>query len=549
MLFRRFAILQTAAFMLCGVLVFSSAIPCRASTTGEPIVEKKPAPGEEYGVSHTQNLTADHTKFEALKQDFQSGPEVTRACLSCHTEAAQQIQKTIHWRWICPADKEGKLGKAGLVVNNFCMSVPSNEPRCTSCHIGYGWKDKYFDLTTQDRVDCLVCHEQTGTYKKFPVGAGNPVSEPKVFPGNKKTYYPPDWQKVAQSVGRPTRRNCGTCHFFGGGGEGVKHGDLDASMFKPNKKLDVHMDIGGLNFNCTRCHTTEKHAIAGRCYKTPATEDKRSLVDFDMIKRITCYSCHTDTPHDPGVKANDHTDKVACQTCHISEIARVNSTKMSWDWSTAGKKNEKGKPVVKKENGRPVYHGKKGSFVWAKNVEPEYFWYNGVVRNVILTDKVDPGQPVKLNYPVGSYDDPNARIYPFKVHRGKQPYDKVHKTMVATKLFGPKGSGSYWTEYNWKKAIQIGMDYLDLPFSGEYDFVETEYVFQTTHMVAPKENTLSCTECHSKNGRLAKLAGFYMPGRDADKTLNVVGWGGVIAAFLGVFFHGTGRLISRKRRG
>jgi hypothetical protein len=32
--------------------------------------------------------SADHGKFKALQQDFQSGPEVTRACLSCHTEAA-----------------------------------------------------------------------------------------------------------------------------------------------------------------------------------------------------------------------------------------------------------------------------------------------------------------------------------------------------------------------------------------------------------------------------------------------------------------------------
>jgi octaheme c-type cytochrome (tetrathionate reductase family) len=513
------------------------------------LVEKKPAKGEEYGKSQTRNVTADHSKFEVLKQPFENGPEVTKACLSCHTEAAKQIQKTIHWRWICPADPDKNLGKAGLVVNNFCVSVPSNEPRCTSCHIGYGWKDKNFDLTAQERVDCLICHDQTGAYVKFPTGAGNPPSKDKKFPGNGKMYYAPDWNKVAQSVGRPTRRNCGVCHFFGGGGEGVKHGDLDASMFKPNKALDVHMAIGGENFNCTRCHTTEKHAIAGRCYKTPAADDRRSLLDFDMIKRITCYSCHSEKPHEEGSKANDHTDKVACQTCHISEFARVNSTKMSWDWSKAGDRNEKGKPIVKKKDGRPVYHGKKGAFVWAKNVKPEYYWFNGVIRNVLLTDKIDPGKTVNLNYPEGDYSDPDARIYPFKVHRGKQPYDKVHKTMVVPKLFGPKGSGSYWTEYDWKKAISAGMDYVDLPFSGEYDFVETEYVFQTTHMVAPKENALACTECHSKQGRLANLTGFYMPGRDANGILNVVGWACVIVSLIAVFGHGFGRLVTRRRRG
>lgn len=34
--------------------------------------------------------TADHTKFKALQQEFNSGPEVTKACLSCHTQAAKQ---------------------------------------------------------------------------------------------------------------------------------------------------------------------------------------------------------------------------------------------------------------------------------------------------------------------------------------------------------------------------------------------------------------------------------------------------------------------------
>ena len=513
------------------------------------IVEKKPPKGQEYGINHSENMTADHSKFEALKQDFKSGPEVTKACLSCHTEAARQIQETLHWRWLCPADPEQELGKAGLVVNNFCMAVPSNEPRCTSCHIGYGWKDKSFDLSAQEKVDCLVCHEQTGTYKKFPVGAGNPVDKPKKFPGNGKMYYPPEWNKVAQSVGRPTRRNCGGCHFFGGGGEGVKHGDLDSSMFKPNRALDVHMDIGGENFNCTRCHTTEKHAISGRCYKTPASEDRRTLIDSDLIKRITCYSCHTEKPHKEGVKANDHTDKVACQSCHIPTFARVNSTKMWWDWSKAGQRNEKGKPIVKKKDGRPIYHGKKGEFRWSKNVVPEYYWYNGTVKNVLVTDKIDPGKAVKLNYPVGDYHDPNARIYPFKVHKGKQPYDKEHKNMIIPKLFGPKGTGSYWTEYDWKKAIKAGMDYVGLSFSGDVGFVETEYVFQTTHMVAPKENAIACTECHAKNGRLANLAGFYMPGRDSNKTLNFMGWAAVIVSLIAVLGHGAGRIISRKRRG
>jgi len=40
--------------------------------------------------------TADHSKFEELQQPFKTGPEVTKACLGCHTEAAKQLHKTKH---------------------------------------------------------------------------------------------------------------------------------------------------------------------------------------------------------------------------------------------------------------------------------------------------------------------------------------------------------------------------------------------------------------------------------------------------------------------
>ena len=65
-------------------------------------------------------ITADHSKHQALQQEFKSGPEVSQACLSCHSEAAAQFHKTIHWTWLDPATAESKvLGKGGLSINNF----------------------------------------------------------------------------------------------------------------------------------------------------------------------------------------------------------------------------------------------------------------------------------------------------------------------------------------------------------------------------------------------------------------------------------------------
>jgi octaheme c-type cytochrome (tetrathionate reductase family) len=493
--------------------------------------------------------TADHSKFEALQKEFAKPEEVTAACLRCHNEAAKQIMQTIHWTWIDPtADKELHLGKGGYIVNNFCISLQSNYPRCTSCHAGYGWKDNKFDFTDENKVDCLVCHEQTGTYKKFPSGAGYPAPPPgKVFPGNGKFYAAPDYNKVAQSVGRPTRRNCGTCHFNGGGGDGVKHGDLDSSLIKPSKTLDVHMGEDSKNFECVRCHTTVRHDVAGRIYMTPAYLERKSLLEDDLGLKIQCESCHSARPHKRGEKMNDHTDKVACQSCHIPEFARVNPTKMLWDWSQAGRLKD-GKPFKTiGPYGKPIYDSKKGVFRWAKNVVPEYRWWNGTMIHYTAQTKIDPSDTVPVSRPAGSRSDPHSRIMPFKIHHGKGPYDKVLNTMLIPHLFG-KDKDAFWTHFDWKNALAAGMSYAGLPYSGEFDFVPTVFAYPTTHMVAPKEKSLSCEACHAHSGRLAGLMGFYMPGRDSYSALDVVGWGVAIASLAGIVLHAVGRLAARSRK-
>ena len=52
--------------------------------------------------------TADHSKFKELEGPFKSGPEVTKACLSCHTEASHQVMKSIHWTWEATSPTTGQ---------------------------------------------------------------------------------------------------------------------------------------------------------------------------------------------------------------------------------------------------------------------------------------------------------------------------------------------------------------------------------------------------------------------------------------------------------
>ena len=184
---------QTALAADAPAVAPKAAMP--AMTAAAPAA---PAPA---AAKPASNTTADHSKFKELQKDFKSGPEVTKVCLSCHTEAAKQVQKTKHWTWdVVGSGSSARLGKKNL-VNNYCTSPISNEKDCMACHIGLGWKDKNFDFTATENVDCLVCHDSTGSYRKLPGYAGHPVYKDVEFPvGSGKIVKAVDLAKVAQGV-------------------------------------------------------------------------------------------------------------------------------------------------------------------------------------------------------------------------------------------------------------------------------------------------------------------------------------------------------------
>lgn len=432
------------------------------------------------GVLAAQN---DYTHTQYIDGPFDTPQEVTEVCLLCHGEVGDHVMATRHWNWEGEAfEMEGhgevRVGKKKL-LNNFCIAVTSNEPRCTSCHIGYGWEDASFDFEDPTNIDCLVCHEQTGTYKKIPTGAGMPVDTL-------------DLVKVAESVGMPTRRNCGVCHFDGGGGTGVKHGDLDDAMYEPDYELDVHM--GGLDFQCVDCHGGENHKIIGASHGSMA----------QGINHFRCDDCHGDEPHEKSI-LNDHTASVACETCHITEIARGQATKVWWDWSKAGEDRE---PETD-EYGKETYSKKKGEFTWKKNYKPDHFWYNGSADYYMQGDEIDPSEIVQLNSLNGDIRDPEAKIFPFKVMRGKQPYDAKNNILIVPNLFGPEG---YWKTYDWVQASRIGMEAAGLPFSGGVGFIETEMYWPINHTVQPAGESVRCTTCHGMRGEFLDWEALGYPG-------------------------------------
>ncbi|APH38470.1 tetrathionate reductase family octaheme c-type cytochrome [Methanohalophilus halophilus] len=415
-----------------------------------------------------------------LTGPYDSGPEVTEECIGCHEPQAKDMLNSTHWLWTSCGDCEcgeieayKDMGKR-TVINNFCVAIASNEPRCTSCHAGYGWEDDTFDFNNASNIDCLVCHDNTGTYNKIPTGAG--AVDASV-----------DLAEVAQSVGSPTRDTCGgNCHFYGGGGDNVKHGDMSSALSNPSVELDVHMGL--LDFKCQNCHETSDHNVAGRFAGLPDSEC-----------RVECSDCHGQTPHTGEYKErlDGHVDAIACQTCHIPQYAREVPTKMYWDWSQAGQDID---PVPTDEYGKATYNKKKGSFVWEKNVTPSYAWYNGSSALYKLGDKINTDGVTVMNAPLGSRNDADSQIYPFKIHRAKQISDAEYKYLIVPDLFG--GENSYWATYDWDKASASGMEYVDVSYSGEYEFVETSLYESINHEVPPAENSLDCSDCHLETGMM-----------------------------------------------
>ncbi|MBF0248456.1 MAG: tetrathionate reductase family octaheme c-type cytochrome [Alphaproteobacteria bacterium] len=475
--------------------------------------------------------TADHGKFKELEVDFKAGPEVTKACLVCHTEASKQVHKTRHWTWNVVNDKTGQLLGKRNVINNFCISTQSNIASCSTCHVGYGWVDGTFDFTSEEHVDCLVCHDTTGTYDKKRVREDKSVN----------------FKLLAKNVGKTSRATCGACHFKGGGGAAVKHGDLDPSMTAPDMFLDVHMDEDGLNFSCATCHTTDAHMVSGSRYQPRAEGVDRIVVPGMKDQSLTaCQACHGPRPMH-NEKLNDHTDRLACPTCHVPAFARGDfPTKMWWDWSTAGKLDAEGKPIHELDHEEnEVYNSKKGHFRWGSDVKPEYVWFNGTVNYTLVGDKIDPTQVVEINRFEGSADDPKSRIWPVKVMRGKQPYDAKLLTMVPVHTTGKDG---FWEQFDWNDAVAKGMAAVGLTYSGELGFAETRMMWPIAHMVAPVEKTVGCDECHVRQGgRLEGLGGMYVPGRDYWPWVDLLGWGIALLSLIGVLGHGAIRYVSHLR--
>ncbi len=190
------------------VSILLLAVGLFGSTAGAAVSDGDPqAPGRTLAQQATRDqalwTTTDHSKHAALKKAFSNGNQITEACLSCHSEAAEQFKQTIHWTWIGDTEEGGKqLGKAGDSFNNFCISTNKGaDKKCLACHPGWNGK--------AEGINCLNCHSQKKVNWSEAFEDYNAFSQSD-DPSEKEIAQEiqAEIQAAAQNITRPTRQNC-----------------------------------------------------------------------------------------------------------------------------------------------------------------------------------------------------------------------------------------------------------------------------------------------------------------------------------------------------
>jgi len=106
-----------------------------------------------------------------------------------------------------------------------------------------------------------------------------------------------------------------------------------------------------------------------------------------------------------------------------------------------------------------VYLKIKGNFVYEHDMQPTYTWWNGAADRYLLGDLIDP-----------DITDPTAKIFPFKVHTARQPFDVLNQYLLVPMT---AGEGGFWDTFDWDSAFRLNEPNTGLAFSGEYDFAPT----------------------------------------------------------------------------
>lgn len=388
-----------------------------------------------------------------------NGYEGSKTCETCHPGTAKAFLGTVHWKHASKAPNvEGADPKQEWGMKNriytFCngndvvndlKEIPANAAGktklvgCNTCHPGNHLSDeRATGPEAEQAIDCLLCHSSKYDYsKRKPYKA----ADGKVAMGQDRSV------EAASAVGKPSVKNCMTCHESAGGGPLIKRG------FAFDAAHDAHAAKG---MTCVSCHATKDHRI-------PTGHDPNNWASDGV--RVACSDCHGDAPH-RDADYDAHTAKIACQTCHIPTTGGA----VAKDF-TRWTKTETGfyEPATIKRA--------------PSDTAPAYAWFDGTVVN----------RPHLIG-PKGSRTDGRSRITPFKIYEGRAYYDRKTGQLLSMDFAQPTATGDTLAGVaSAAKTLKLGK--VD-PVPGW----QTIY-FANSHLVT-KDKALTCDRCHTANGRL-----------------------------------------------
>ena len=406
-----------------------------------------------------------------------TGPDT---CLECHTEHAFDVFESTHYQW------KGEVpdminqsswiqGKHAGGVNTYCGNITGNWEGCSTCHVGRGAEPEALPSQAQlENIDCMMCHQDA--YKRKKVDGVFQPDTANMSIG---------MDEAVQTVHKPTRASCLQCHAKAGGGDAVKRGDLAlATAHTADKQYDVHMATTGADLNCQSCHVPENHRFPGKGSDIRPTD--LAGVDLDCASG----GCHNSTPHESS-RINQHTEKVACQSCHIpiygknaGDSIATEATELHRSWQAGT------------EHTHAPFHP---VLVKANNQVPVYRYWNRASDNYLLFDAVyeDPETGTyHTSIPDGAANDPNSKLYPFKYKTSDYPLRTESNQLIAL------DTSVFFATADAEAAAIAGLENMGFNSEDEYQWVTTDTYQLLNHQVSPSDDALNCSACHMNTARM-----------------------------------------------
>ena len=111
----------------------------------------------------------------------------------------------------------------------------------------------------------------------------------------------------------------------------------------------------------------------------------------------------------------------------------------------------------------------------------------------------DPDKVLTIAGPTSTIKDKKARIFPFKVMRGKQAFDPVNKTLMVVHQIGDDG---YWKPTTGRNPQKSACRRPGCRSAARLTLSKQKCTGESTTWSPKRSEALSCLNCHGDEGRM-----------------------------------------------